>query len=79
MRIGTTHSGSPYFLCCDLHLLLVLRTFWTIFLVAALTLIPVGAFVFICACPLSNHKLFKVGGALQLYGGKNKLSSSLID
>lgn len=62
-------------LCCDLHKPLVFRTFWSIFLVTALASIPTGAFVVICACPLSNRYLFKVGGAFQLCGGKNNFSS----
>ncbi|XP_073318216.1 transmembrane protein 182-like [Pagrus major] len=48
---------------------IVYRTFWSIFLVAGLTAVVVGGFVVICASPLANHKLFKVGGALHLCGG----------
>lgn len=55
---------------CDLHNLLVFRTFWSIFLVSALTSIPIGSLVVLCACPLSKPTLFKVGGAFQLCGGK---------
>lgn len=54
---------------CDLHNL-VFRTFWSIFLVTALTSIPIGSLVVVCACPLSKPTLFKVGGAFQLCGGK---------
>ncbi|XP_044044565.1 transmembrane protein 182-like [Siniperca chuatsi] len=51
------------------HSAIVFRTFWSIFLVTALTAVAIGGFVVICAGPLANHKLYKVGGALQLCGG----------
>ncbi|XP_035489201.1 transmembrane protein 182-like isoform X2 [Scophthalmus maximus] len=51
------------------HSAIVFRTFWSIFLVSGVAAVVTGAFVLICACPLTNHKLFKVGGALQLCGG----------
>lgn len=47
----------------------VFRTFWSIFLVTGLTAVAVGGFVVICAAPGANHKLYKVGGSLQLCGG----------
>ncbi|XP_028255183.1 transmembrane protein 182-like isoform X2 [Parambassis ranga] len=31
--------------------------------------VVIGGFVVICAAPLTNHRLYKVGGALQLCGG----------
>ncbi|XP_036947329.1 transmembrane protein 182-like [Acanthopagrus latus] len=48
---------------------IVYRTFWSFFLIAGLVAIVVGGCVVACASPLANHKLFKVGGALQLCGG----------
>ncbi|KAM9333966.1 transmembrane protein 182-like [Symphorus nematophorus] len=51
------------------HSAIVFRTFWSIFLVTGLTAVLTGGFVVICAGPLANHKLYKVGGALQLCGG----------
>ncbi|KAM6893482.1 transmembrane protein 182-like [Xenentodon cancila] len=48
---------------------IVFRTFWSIFLVAGVTAVFVGGFLGICAAPLTNHKLYRVGGALQLCGG----------
>lgn len=50
----------------------VFRTFWSIFLVTGLTAVVTGGFVIICAGPLANHRLYKVGGVLQLCGGKDK-------
>lgn len=50
----------------------VFRICWTIFFVMGLAAIIIGGFVVICAGPLTNHKLYKVGGALQLLGGKAK-------
>lgn len=47
----------------------VFRICWTIFFVMGLAAIIIGGFVVICAGPLTNHKLYKVGGALQLLGG----------
>nr|XP_046238503.1 transmembrane protein 182-like [Scatophagus argus] len=60
------------------HSAIVFRTFWSIFLVTGLTAIVTGGFVVICAGPLSNHKLFKVGGALQLFGGLSLLAVVLM-
>uniref|UniRef100_A0A3Q3K4Y5 Transmembrane protein 182 n=1 Tax=Monopterus albus TaxID=43700 RepID=A0A3Q3K4Y5_MONAL len=45
------------------------ETFWSIFLVTGAAAIVVGGFVIICAGPLTNHKLYEMGGALQLCGG----------
>jgi len=50
----------------------VFRTFWSIFLVAGAASVVVGGFVVICASPLANHRLYRVGGALLLCGGKYK-------
>ncbi|TWW63793.1 Transmembrane protein 182 [Takifugu flavidus] len=57
---------------------IVFRTFWSIFLVTALTSIPTGSLVAICACPLSKPTLFKVGGAFQLCGGLSLLMVLLL-
>ncbi|XP_071320661.1 transmembrane protein 182-like [Trachinotus anak] len=51
------------------HSAIVFRTFWSIFLVTGVAAVILGGFVAICAGPLTNHKLYKVGGALQLCGG----------
>uniref|UniRef100_UPI0037E8E00A transmembrane protein 182-like n=1 Tax=Semicossyphus pulcher TaxID=241346 RepID=UPI0037E8E00A len=51
------------------HSAIVFRTFWSIFLVAGSMSVFIGGFVIVCAGPLANHKLYKVGGALQLSGG----------
>lgn len=48
----------------------VFRTFWSIFLISGVAAVIIGGFVVICAAPLTNHRLYKVGGALQLCGGK---------
>ncbi|XP_029931254.1 transmembrane protein 182-like [Myripristis murdjan] len=48
---------------------IVFRTFWSIFLMAGVAAVMVGGFVVVCAAPLANPKLYKVGGALQLCGG----------
>ncbi|XP_058478650.1 transmembrane protein 182-like [Solea solea] len=48
---------------------IVFRTFWSIFLVAGVAAVVTGEFVVICAGPLTNHRLFKAGGTLQLCGG----------
>ncbi|XP_020489863.2 transmembrane protein 182 [Labrus bergylta] len=48
---------------------IVFRTFWSIFLVAGSVSVFIGGFAVICAGPLANHKLYKMGGALQLSGG----------
>ncbi|XP_029941897.1 transmembrane protein 182-like [Salarias fasciatus] len=48
---------------------IVFRTFWSIFLVVGVASTVGGAFVVVCAGPLANHVLYKVGGALQLCGG----------
>uniref|UniRef100_A0A3Q3SZ11 Transmembrane protein 182 n=1 Tax=Mastacembelus armatus TaxID=205130 RepID=A0A3Q3SZ11_9TELE len=48
---------------------IVFRTFWSIFLVAGVAAVVIGGFISICAGPLTNHKLYKVGGALQICGG----------
>uniref|UniRef100_A0A3Q0T1Y6 Transmembrane protein 182 n=1 Tax=Amphilophus citrinellus TaxID=61819 RepID=A0A3Q0T1Y6_AMPCI len=46
----------------------VFRICWTIFFVTGLAAVIIGGFVVICAGPLTNHKLYKVGGALQVLG-----------
>ncbi|KAM7365681.1 hypothetical protein PAMP_016596 [Pampus punctatissimus] len=51
------------------HSAIVFRTFWSIFLVTGVAAVVIGGFVVICAGPLTNHKLYKVGGVLQLCGG----------
>ncbi|XP_074521096.1 transmembrane protein 182-like [Halichoeres trimaculatus] len=48
---------------------IVFRTFWSIFLILGSMSVVIGGFVVVCAGPLSNQKLYKVGGALQLSGG----------
>ncbi|XP_061571487.1 transmembrane protein 182-like [Cololabis saira] len=48
---------------------IVFRTFWSIFLVAGVTAVVIGGLLAICAVTLTNHKLCRVGGALQLSGG----------
>ncbi|KAK0137146.1 Transmembrane protein 182 [Merluccius polli] len=48
---------------------IVFRTFWSSFLVVGLVSVTIGGLDVICAAPLSNHKLYKVGGAFQLSGG----------
>ncbi|KAM3585216.1 uncharacterized protein V6R79_010622 [Siganus canaliculatus] len=53
---------------------IVFRTFWSIFLVAGLTAVVVGGFVVICAGPMASHKLYHIGGALQLFGGLSLLA-----
>ncbi|KAM9327724.1 transmembrane protein 182-like [Pholidichthys leucotaenia] len=47
----------------------VFRTFWSIFLITGTSAVIFGGFTVICAAPLTNHKLYKVGGALWLCGG----------
>uniref|UniRef100_A0A8C5ACY8 Transmembrane protein 182 n=1 Tax=Gadus morhua TaxID=8049 RepID=A0A8C5ACY8_GADMO len=49
--------------------LLVFRTFWSSFLVLGVVSVVIGGLVVLCAAPLSNQKLYKVGGAFQLSGG----------
>ncbi|XP_041638193.1 transmembrane protein 182-like [Cheilinus undulatus] len=51
------------------HSAIVFRTFWSIFLVIGLVSVFIGGFIVICAGPLANHRLYKVGGALELSGG----------
>ncbi|XP_032362131.1 transmembrane protein 182-like [Etheostoma spectabile] len=48
---------------------IVFRTFWSIFLTTGLAAVVSSGFVVICACPLTNHRLYTVGGALLLCGG----------
>ncbi|XP_039998360.1 transmembrane protein 182-like [Xiphias gladius] len=60
------------------HSAIVFRTFWSIFLVAGVAAVVIGGFVAICAAPLTNHKLYKVGGALQLCGGLGLLAVVLM-
>ena len=50
--------------------LLVFRTFWSSFLVLGVVSVVIGGLVVLCAAPLSNQKLYKVGGAFQLSGGE---------
>ena len=49
---------------------LVFRTFWSCFLVWGVVSVVIGGLVVLCAAPLSNRKLYKVGGAFQLSGGE---------
>uniref|UniRef100_A0A4W6D7U5 Transmembrane protein 182 n=1 Tax=Lates calcarifer TaxID=8187 RepID=A0A4W6D7U5_LATCA len=58
------------------HSAIVFRTFWSIFLVTGVAGVVVGGFAVICAGPLTNHKLYKVGGALQFCGGQSLLRAS---
>ncbi|XP_059184318.1 transmembrane protein 182-like [Centropristis striata] len=51
------------------HSAIVFRTFWSIFLVTGLGSVVIGGFVVVCAGPLTNHRLYKVGGTLLLCGG----------
>ncbi|XP_070711746.1 transmembrane protein 182-like [Pempheris klunzingeri] len=51
------------------HSAIVFRTFWSIFLVTGSAAVLTGGFVVVCAGPLTNHRLYKVGGALLLCGG----------
>ncbi|KAM7375313.1 hypothetical protein PAMA_014422 [Pampus argenteus] len=62
-----SHSlpAEPY----EHHSAIVFRTFWSIFLITGVAAVVIGGFVVICAGPLTNHKLYKVGGVLQLCGG----------
>ncbi|XP_031147634.1 transmembrane protein 182-like [Sander lucioperca] len=48
---------------------IVFRTFWSIFLATGLAAVVISVFIVICAGPLTNHRLYKVGGALLLCGG----------
>ncbi|CAL8407089.1 unnamed protein product [Arctogadus glacialis] len=48
---------------------IVFRTFWSSFLVLGVVSVVIGGLVVLCAAPLSNQKLYKVGGAFQLSGG----------
>lgn len=66
-RWGELHSlpAEPY----EHQSAIVFRTFWSIFLVTGVAAIVIGGFIVMCAGPLSNHKLYKVGGVLQLCGG----------
>ncbi|KAM4559930.1 transmembrane protein 182-like isoform 2-T2 [Odontesthes bonariensis] len=48
---------------------IVFRTFWSIFLATGVMAVVIGGFLVICAAPLTNHKLYKVGGALHICGG----------
>ncbi|KAM6892865.1 transmembrane protein 182-like [Lycodopsis pacificus] len=56
------------------HSAIVFRTFWSIFLVAGVAAVLIGGFVVICAGPLTNHRLYEVGGALLLCGGVSLLA-----
>uniref|UniRef100_A0A4W6D867 Transmembrane protein 182 n=1 Tax=Lates calcarifer TaxID=8187 RepID=A0A4W6D867_LATCA len=51
------------------HSAIVFRTFWSIFLVTGVAGVVVGGFAVICAGPLTNHKLYKVGGVKTRYVG----------
>ncbi|XP_069554337.1 transmembrane protein 182-like [Brachyistius frenatus] len=51
------------------HSAIVFRTFWSIFLVAGVAAVLIGGFVVICAGPLTNHRLYKLGGGLQMCAG----------
>ncbi|XP_072235476.1 transmembrane protein 182-like [Leuresthes tenuis] len=48
---------------------IVFRTFWSIFLTTGVMAVVIGGFFVICAAPLTNHKLYRVGGALHICGG----------
>ncbi|XP_078021669.1 transmembrane protein 182-like isoform X2 [Epinephelus lanceolatus] len=65
---GEPHGfpANPY----EHHSAIVFRTFWSIFLVTGLAAVIIGGFVVICAGPLTNHRLFKVGGALLFCGAR---------
>ena len=54
----------------SVFLSLVFRTFWSSFLVLGVVSVVIGGLVVLCAAPLSNHRLYKVGGAFQLSGGE---------
>ncbi|XP_075951064.1 transmembrane protein 182-like [Anarhichas minor] len=56
------------------HSAIVFRTFWSIFLVTGVAAVLIGGFVVICAGPLTNHRLYEVGGALLLCGGLSLLA-----
>ncbi|XP_034533748.1 transmembrane protein 182-like [Notolabrus celidotus] len=57
---------------------IVFRTFWSIFLIVGLMSVVTGGFVVVCAGPLANHRIYKVGGALQLSGGVCLLAVALM-
>uniref|UniRef100_A0A8D0AUW3 Transmembrane protein 182 n=1 Tax=Sander lucioperca TaxID=283035 RepID=A0A8D0AUW3_SANLU len=40
----------------------IFRTFWSIFLATGLAAVVISVFIVICAGPLTNHRLYKVGG-----------------
>ncbi|XP_057686557.1 transmembrane protein 182-like [Corythoichthys intestinalis] len=48
---------------------IVFRTFWSIFLITGVATVLSGGLSVICTAPLTNHKFYKVGGALLLCGG----------
>ncbi|XP_037552742.1 transmembrane protein 182-like [Nematolebias whitei] len=48
---------------------IVFRTFWSIFQVTGVTALTIGGFIVLCAAPLTNQKLYRVGGAFQVCGG----------
>ncbi|KAM8872824.1 transmembrane protein 182-like [Synchiropus picturatus] len=52
----------------------VYRTFWSIFLVCALSAVVIGWFSTICASSLTNRTLYKVAGVLQIFGGVSLLA-----
>ncbi|XP_042369313.1 transmembrane protein 182-like isoform X2 [Plectropomus leopardus] len=60
------------------HSAIVFRTFWSIFLVAGLAALIIGGFVVTCAGSQTNHRLFKVEGALLLFGGLSLLAVVLM-
>lgn len=62
---GRSLALEPY----EGHYAIVFRTFWGIFLVVGLTTVTTGGFIAVCAGPLASHRLFNMGGALQLCGG----------
>ncbi|XP_034410484.1 transmembrane protein 182-like [Cyclopterus lumpus] len=53
---------------------IVFRTFWSFFLVAGAASVVAGGFMVICAGPLANHRLYRVGGGLLLCGGLSLLA-----
>ncbi|KAJ3584562.1 hypothetical protein NHX12_015057, partial [Muraenolepis orangiensis] len=58
--------------------IIVFRTFWSSFLVVGVVSVAIGGLVVLCAAPLSNHRLYKVGGAFQLTGGLSLMAVVLM-
>uniref|UniRef100_A0A3Q2T1V5 Transmembrane protein 182 n=1 Tax=Fundulus heteroclitus TaxID=8078 RepID=A0A3Q2T1V5_FUNHE len=53
---------------------IVFRTFWSIFLISGVAAVVIGGLLVLCAAPLTNHSLYRVGGALQIFGGLCQLA-----